>query len=166
MSGHLSRQSTRPLSSLSRTYCPTAADCSGLDGKEVDSGDPRLSALIVFCLCPDSRLSCVSGGLEEHEALKKRGSLYLLLERIRRFGLGKKLKSVLAVRDHTFCTMMASKLVQELTGCRSSVLCGVKASKTLFFNSLHCQTSCQRTRPKWQPVQKAKLENLERLGVS
>ncbi|CAF96612.1 unnamed protein product, partial [Tetraodon nigroviridis] len=28
-----------------------------------------------------------SGGLEEHEALKKRGSLYLLLERIRRFGL-------------------------------------------------------------------------------
>lgn len=73
----------------------TAARCSGVDGKEADGGDPRLSALIVFCLCPpDSPRSRVSGGLEEHEALKKRGSLYLLLERIRRFGLGKKQKSV------------------------------------------------------------------------
>lgn len=63
--------------------------------------------MIVFCLCPDSRLSRASGGLEEHEASKKRGSLYLLLERIRRFGLGKKLKWVL--RSHV------DELVQELT---------------------------------------------------
>lgn len=75
----------------------------------------------------------MSGGLEEHEAMKKRGSLYLLLERIRRFGLGKKLKSVLAVQNHTFCTM-TSKLVRNLTGCcLVSVFCGVKASKMLFF---------------------------------
>lgn len=32
---------------------------------------------------------CVSGGLEEHRIAKKRASLYLLLERIRNFGLGK-----------------------------------------------------------------------------
>lgn len=102
-SGEWTSLSTVKASSLFplQTYCPTVAHCSSLDGKEVDSGDLRLSALIVFCLCPDSRLSCVSGGLEEHEAMKKRGSLYLLLERIRRFGLGKKLKSVLAVQDHT-----------------------------------------------------------------
>ncbi|XP_030290829.1 dorsal-ventral patterning tolloid-like protein 1 isoform X2 [Sparus aurata] len=34
-----------------------------------------------------SRQGHTSGGLEEHEISKKRGSLYLLLERIRRFGL-------------------------------------------------------------------------------
>uniref|UniRef100_A0A8D3CDY9 Metalloendopeptidase n=1 Tax=Scophthalmus maximus TaxID=52904 RepID=A0A8D3CDY9_SCOMX len=36
-----------------------------------------------------SRQGHTSGGLEEHEVAKKRGSLYLLLERIRRFGFGK-----------------------------------------------------------------------------
>uniref|UniRef100_A0A8D3CTI9 Metalloendopeptidase n=1 Tax=Scophthalmus maximus TaxID=52904 RepID=A0A8D3CTI9_SCOMX len=35
-----------------------------------------------------SRQGHTSGGLEEHEVAKKRGSLYLLLERIRRFGFG------------------------------------------------------------------------------
>ncbi|TMS22992.1 Tolloid-like protein 1 [Larimichthys crocea] len=35
-----------------------------------------------------SRQGHTSGGLEEHEITKKRGSLYLLLERIRRFGFG------------------------------------------------------------------------------
>uniref|UniRef100_A0A3Q0R867 Metalloendopeptidase n=1 Tax=Amphilophus citrinellus TaxID=61819 RepID=A0A3Q0R867_AMPCI len=34
-----------------------------------------------------SRQGHTSGGIEEHETVKKRGSLYLLLERIRRFGL-------------------------------------------------------------------------------
>lgn len=47
----------------------------------------------VCVLTPDSP-PCVSGGLEELETSKKRGSLYLLLERIRRFGLGKNLSSV------------------------------------------------------------------------
>lgn len=57
----------------------------------------------------------MSGGLEEHDASKKRGSLYLLLERIRRFGLGKNLSSVLTAQDHSSCTLMTSKSFQELT---------------------------------------------------
>lgn len=36
----------------------------------------------------------------------------------------------------------------------------------VFFNSVYHQTSSRRTQPKQQPVQKAKLEKLERLGVS
>lgn len=48
-----------------------------------------VEALALFVLCIFV-LSCVSGGLEEHETVKKGGSLYLLLERIRRFGFGKK----------------------------------------------------------------------------
>lgn len=111
-----------------QSYCPTAAHCSGLDGKEVDSSDPRLSALIVFCLCPDSRLSRVSGGLEEHEALKKRGSLYLLLERIRRFSLGKKLKSVLTVQDYDD--------IRARSGTRLFSISSLRLLRCCFFNSL------------------------------
>lgn len=82
---------------------------SGQRRPEVISTD---CILFVFWL---SNLPCVSGGLEELETSKKRGSLYQLLERIRRFGLGKNLSSVLTARDHSFGTI---RTLKTSTGCR------------------------------------------------
>lgn len=71
---------------LKRSHYLSAAAWNSLNRKEVHKaalGYRHLLCIVCIFICV-----CVSGGLEEHEIAKKRGSLYLLLERIRRYGLG------------------------------------------------------------------------------
>ena len=104
------RSPCNALSHVSSHTLSSAAEWSRSNRKEVDRGHLRISAFTVHCLCFDSWLSCMSGGLEEHDVAKKRGLLYLLLERIRRFGFGKDPKShymlffwyqIHCLKDHT-----------------------------------------------------------------
>lgn len=93
-SRHLTLTQQSSCNALSHVSSETLSLSIGCRVKQLEQegnrqGPLRISAFIVHCLYFDSWLLSVSGGLEEHEITKKRGSLYLLLERIRRFGFGK-----------------------------------------------------------------------------